>query len=120
MDSKFINFVKAKSISKKKHVYPDPFGITKKIKHKYYRIPKFQPWVLHVFGQYMRDHLDGKDVENYRFNYNGIKIMNKMLNGYALNNWFIRQRQYSNRNGIGYSKIYRIERFRPRTASPFD
>ena len=120
MDSKFINFVKAKNIAKKKHAYPDPFGVTKKIKNRYYRIPKFQPWVLHSFGLHMRNHLNGKDVDNYQFNFNGIKIMNKMLNGYALNNWFIRQREYSNRNGIGYSSIYRRERFEERTLSPFD
>ena len=116
----FINFVKAKNITKKKQIYPDPFGITKKIKNRFYRIPKWEHFALHSLGLYFRNHLNGKDVENYRFNYNGIKIMNKMLNGYALNNWFIRQREYSNRNGIGYSTIYRREQFRPRTVTYFD
>ena len=117
----FINFVKAKNITKKKQIYRnDPFGITKKIKNRFYRIPKWEHFALHSLGLYFRNHLNGKDVENYRFNYNGIKIMNKMLNGYALNNWFIRQREYSNRNGIGYSTIYRREQFRPRTVTYFD
>ena len=83
-------------------------------------MPKFEPWRLHVFGRYTSDHLDEGHLDNYKYNYNGIKIMNKILNGYALNNWFIRQREYSNRNGIGYSSIYRRERFEERTLSSFD